>query len=60
MVYLRFVHFIGHKFYQKRERKGDFPGGAVVKTLPSNTGDAGSVLIGEQRSHMRWAQKTKM
>ena len=37
---------------------GDFPGGPVVKNPPSNAGDAGSISIGELRSHMprgNWA-----
>ena len=29
----------------------DFPGGAVVKNLPANAGDTGSIL-GPGRSHM--------
>ena len=27
----------------KERKRGDFPGGPVVKTSPSNTGDAGSI-----------------
>ena len=30
---------------------GDFPGGAMVKNLPANTGDTGS-SPGPERSHM--------
>ena len=33
-------------------RKGDFPGGPVVKNLPSNAGDSGSVPGGKQRSEI--------
>ena len=32
----------------------DFPGGAVVKNLPANAGDAGSIP-GPGRSHMPWS-----
>ena len=30
----------------------DFPGGPVVKNLPSNAGNAGLILVRELRSHM--------
>ena len=36
------------------ERHGDFPGGAVVKNLPANSGDMGSIP-GPGRSHMLWS-----
>ena len=39
--------------------KGDFPGGPVVKTSPSNTGGEGSIPGGELRSHMVRGQKIK-
>ena len=32
----------------------DFPGGAVVKNLPANAGDMGSIP-GPGRSHMPWS-----
>ena len=32
----------------------DFPGGAVVKNLPANAGDTGSIP-GPGRSHMPWS-----
>ena len=32
----------------------DFPGGAVVKNLPANAGDMGSIP-GPGRSHMLWS-----
>ena len=35
-----------------KQKLGDFPGGPVVKNLPSNAGDAGQTLVGELRSHM--------
>ena len=35
----------------------DLPGGPVVKTLPSSTEGAGSVLVGELRSYMPHGQK---
>ena len=31
----------------------DFPGGPVVKTLPANAGDTGSIP-GPVRSHVSW------
>ena len=40
-------------------KNGDSPGGPVVKTSPSNAGDAGSIPGRELRSHMPWGQKTK-
>ena len=38
---------------------GDFPGGPVVKTLPSNAGGAGSIPGQEAESHILCGQKTK-
>ena len=32
----------------------DSPGSPMVKTLPSNAGDSGSILIGKLRSHRPW------
>ena len=43
----------------KTVRNGDFPGGPVVKTLPSNAGGEGSIPGRELRSHMARGQKTK-
>ena len=40
----------------RKINKGDFPGGAVVKNLPANTGDMGSIP-GPGRSHMPGATK---
>ena len=37
---------------QQYRKLRDFPGGPVVKNLPSNAGDAGWSLVGELRSHM--------
>ena len=34
----------------------DFPGNPVVKNLPANAGDAGSVS-GQGRSHMQWSNQ---
>ena len=39
-----------------RGERGDFPGGAVVKNLPANAGDAGSIpglgrSLGEENGH---------
>ena len=46
------------KFYPSRnifKNKGrGFPGGAVVKNLPANTGDTG-LSPGPGRSHMPWS-----
>ena len=38
-------------YIRERERKGDFPGGAVVTNPPANVGDTGS-NSGLGRSHM--------
>ena len=38
---------------------GDFPGGPVVKTSPSNAGGEGQIPGRELRSHMPQGQKTK-
>jgi len=38
---------------------GDFPGSPVVKTLPSNAGDAGLIPNGGSKSHMPWGQKNQ-
>ena len=35
----------------------DFPGGPVVKSLPANAGDMGSIP-GPERFHMLWGNKT--
>ena len=35
----------------------DFPGGPVVKNLPSNAGDMGSIPGQGTRSHMPWNNK---
>ena len=39
-----------------RIRSGGFPGGLVVKNLPANAGDTGSIP-GLGRSHMPWSSK---
>ena len=36
------------------ESNWDFPGGPVIKNLPCNAGDMGSIPGGELRSHMSW------
>ena len=36
---------------KKKKNSRDFPGGPVVKNLPSSAGDVDSILIGELRSH---------
>ena len=35
-----------------KKTKGDFPGGPVVKNLPFNAGNVGSISGRELRSHM--------
>ena len=47
------------KHLLEKEMSRDFPGGPVVKTLPSNAGGLGSIPCGEVRSHMPWVQKNK-
>ena len=37
----------------------DFPGGPVVRTLPSSAGGAGSTLVGKLRSHIPCSGKSK-
>ena len=37
-----------------KEEIRDFPGGLVVKTLPSIAEGTGSIPVGELRSHMPW------
>ena len=41
----------------KKGAPGDFPGGPVIKTSPSNAGGAVRFLAGELRSHMPPGQK---
>ena len=43
----------------KSEDPWDFPGGPVVKTLPSNAGDAGSTPGRGVEIHMPHGQKAK-
>ena len=38
----------------KRKAYRDFPGDSVVKNLPANAGDTGSIR-GPGRSHMLWS-----
>ena len=44
---------------RKRGDCRDFPGGPVVKTLPSNAGGLGSIPGWGSKSHMPRNQKTK-
>ena len=37
-----------------KQKHRDFPGGPVVKNLPSNAGDVNRSLVGEPRPHMSW------
>ena len=46
--------FKNHHFSLHVKIHGDFPGGAVVKNLPANAGDTGSIP-GLGRSHMPWS-----
>ena len=39
---------------KKKKRKKGFPGGPVVKNLPANAGDTGSIP-GLGRFHMLWS-----
>ena len=36
----------------KTQATRDFPGGSVVKNLPSNAGDVAMILVQKLRSHM--------
>ena len=38
----------------EKKKNGDFPGGLVVKNLPTNTGNMDLIPVLE-RSHMRWS-----
>ena len=38
----------------RKKKRGDFPGGTVVKNLPANAGDTG-LIPGSGRSHMLWS-----
>ena len=46
------IIFLMHICIEKRGQ--GFPGGAVVKNLPANAGDMGSIP-GPGRSHMPWS-----
>ena len=46
-------------FYFKMRTLRDFPGGLVVKTLPPDAGDAGSMPCWKLKSHMPQGQKAK-
>ena len=48
-----------YKFIAVKLLGRDFPGGAVVKTSPSNAGDKVRSLVGKLRSHMTPGQRTK-
>ena len=37
-----------------KQKFWDFPGGAVVRNLPANAGDTGSIHV-PGRSHMPWS-----
>ena len=46
------TNFLFQKVMIKQDKVGDFPGGPVVKNLPSNAGDGVRSLVGELGSHM--------
>ena len=54
------IEAITHRY--KTPRRGgnwDFPGGPVVKNVPDNAGEVGSIL-GPGRSHMPWTSSARM
>ena len=53
------LEFCTKRNYNLRRKVRDFPGGPVVKTLPSMQGVQIQSLVGELRSYMPWGQKTK-
>ena len=44
---------------KKKKLLWDFPGGAVVKNLPANAGDTGSIP-GSGRSHALWSNQARV
>ena len=42
-----------HKFHDSKDTRWDVPGGPIVKNLPSNAGDVGSIPGWGTRSCMR-------
>ena len=42
---------LSHPGLEKKIQSGDFPGGPVVKNLPSSAGDSGLIPGQELRSH---------
>ena len=54
-----YSYFLSWKTQRQRKYYRDFPGGPVVKTLPSSVGGVVWSLVGELRSHMPCSQKTK-
>lgn len=40
------------KITYKKHSRGDIPGGLVVKNLPFNIGNVGSIPVGELRCHV--------
>ena len=49
----------GIEVENKSERRGDLPGGPVVKTLPSNAGGVGLISGQGAKIHMPHGQKAK-
>ena len=47
----RFINIISDSSLQHFKKLSDFPGGSVVKNLPANAGDTGSIL-GQGRAHI--------
>lgn len=43
----------------KTQKVGDFPGGLLIDTLPSNAEAASLISTGGAKIHIPWGQKTK-
>ena len=48
------VEDVTRRISQSRMASAGLPGSPMFKTLPSNAGDSGSILIGKLRSHRPW------
>jgi len=53
-THLAGAHNFGNLYFAKRYFYWDFPGGPVVKDLPANAGDTGSIPD-PGKSHMHWS-----
>ena len=59
-VYFLTTRFLLSLCLQKVLKFRDFPGGAVVKNLPANAGDTGSIPVqGAKIPHGPWPKKPK-